>query len=135
MKEGGELRGSFAVCGVSSRKTLPDVFPRGYLFGFAFAPDCRSVYYVIDIAETKRPLYKAAYQHVLGTPFNEDREIFCAGEEEKLRLCLMSDASRLGFFVYRFLDKTLADIYLQPFEGSVPPPLIFSRIDYMLCLH
>src|SRR5258707_2056828 len=63
IKEGGELTGTFALLDVSSRKTLPDVFPRGYLFGFAFAPDCRSVYYVIDIAETKRPLYKAAYQH------------------------------------------------------------------------
>jgi prolyl oligopeptidase len=134
IKEGGELTGAFALLDVSSRKTLPDVFPRGYLFGFAFAPDCRSFYYVIDAVETKRPLYKAAYQHVLGTPFSEDREIFCAGEEEKLRLCLTSDANRLGFFVYRFLEKTLTDIYLRPFEVDGPPDLIFARINYNLGL-
>src|SRR5258708_20131971 len=33
-----------------------------------------------------------------------------------------------------FLDKTLTDIYLQPFEKSAPPELIFNRIDYMLGL-
>src|SRR6266404_7921004 len=52
IKEGGELTGTFALLDVSSRKTLPDVFPRGYLFGFAFAPDCRSLYYVIDMVKT-----------------------------------------------------------------------------------
>jgi len=63
IKEGGELTGTFALLDIVSRKTLPDVFPRGYLFGFAFAPDCRSLYYVIDTVKTKRPFYKAAYQH------------------------------------------------------------------------
>src|SRR5437899_10025120 len=86
------------------------------------------------MVKTKRPFYKAAYQHVLSTPFSEDREIFCAGEEEKLRLCLTSDANRLGFFIYRFLEKTLTDIYLRPLEGEGPPDLIFTQLDYNLGL-
>ncbi len=134
VKEGGERTGTFELLEIETRKRLPDLLPRGYLRGFAFAPDGKSFYYVLEALDAKRPFYRAAYQHVLGTSSSEDREIFVAGEDEKLRLALLSDKQRLGFFVYRFLDKTLADIYLQPFEGSVPPELIFSRIDYMLGL-
>src|SRR5260370_38038402 len=84
--------------------------------------------------EAKRPFYRAAFQHVLGTPSSEDLAIFVAGEDEKVRLALLSGKKRLGFFVYRFLDKTLTDIYLQPFEASASPELIFNRIDYILGL-
>jgi prolyl oligopeptidase len=134
VKEGGERTGTFELLEIETRKRLPDFLPRGYLRGFAFAADGKSFYYVHEAVDAKRPFYRAAYQHVLGTPITEDREIFYAGEEEKLRLALLSDKKRLGFFVYRFLDKTLTDIYLQPFDGSIPPQLIFSRIDYMLGL-
>jgi prolyl oligopeptidase len=133
-KEGGERTGTFELLEIETRKRLPDFLPRGYLRGFAFAADGKSFYYVHEAVDAKRPFYRAAYQHVLGTPITEDREIFYAGKEEKLRLALLSDKKRLGFFVYRFLDKTLTDIYLQPFDGSIPPQLIFSRIDYMLGL-
>jgi len=134
VKEGGERTGTFELLEIETRKRLTDLLPRGYLRGFAFAPDGKSFYYVHEALEAKRPFYRAAYQHVLGAPSSEDREVFFAGEDEKLRLALLSDKKRLGFFVYRFLDKTVTDIYLQPFEGRVPPELIFSRIDYMLGL-
>ncbi len=134
VKEGGERTGTFELLEIETRKRLPDLLPRGYLRGFAFAPDGKSFYYVHEALGAKKPFYRAAYQHILGTPFTEDREIFVAGEDEKLRLALLSDKKRLGFFVYHFLDKTLTDIYLRPFGGSVPPQLIFSRIDYMLGL-
>jgi prolyl oligopeptidase len=132
VKEGGERTGTFELLEIETRKRLPDFLPRGYLRGFAFAPDGKSFYYVHEPVDAKRPFFRAAYHHVLGTPSTEDREIFYAGEDEKLRLALFSDKKRLGFFVYRFLDKTLTDIYLQPFDGIIPPQLIFSRIDYML---
>jgi prolyl oligopeptidase len=134
VKEGGERTGTFELLEIETRQRLPDFLPRGYLRGFAFAPDGKSSYYVHEAVDAKRPFYRAAYQHVLGTPSTEDREIFYAGEDEKLRLALLSDKKRLGFFVYPFLDKKLTDIYLQPFDGSIPPQLIFSRIDYMLGL-
>src|SRR5258706_14922812 len=116
VKEGGERTGTFELLEIAARKRLPDLLPRGYLRGFAFVPDGNSYYYVHEAVDAKRPFYRAAYQHVLGTLPNEDQEIFFAGEDEKLRLALLSDKNRLGFFVYHFLDKTLTDIYLQPFE-------------------
>jgi prolyl oligopeptidase len=134
VKEGGERTGAFELLEIETRKRLPDLLPRGYLRGFAFAPDGKSFFYVHEALDARRPFYRAAYQHVLGTSFAEDREIFFAGEDEKVRLALLSDKKRVGYFVYHFLDKTLTDIYLQSFEGSAPPELIFNRIDYMLGL-
>jgi prolyl oligopeptidase len=134
VKEGGERTGTFELLEIETRMRLPDLLPRGYLRGFAFAPDGNSFYYVHEALNAKRPCYRAAYQHALGTPSTEDREIFFAGEDEKLRLSLVSDRKRLALFVSRFLDKTLTDIYLQPFEGRVRPELIFSHINYKLGL-
>src|SRR5882762_8947523 len=134
VKEGGERTGTFELLDIATRERLPDLLPRGYLRGFAFAPDGKSFYYVHEAVDAKRPFYRAAYRHFLGTSLEQDKEIFFAGEDEKIRLGLISDKKRLGFFVYHFLDKTLTDIYLQPFEGSVSPELIFSGIDYMLGL-
>src|SRR5216683_1217311 len=134
VKEGGERTGTFELLEIETRKGLPDLLPRGYLRGLAFAPDGKSFYYVHEAVEAKRPFYRAAYHHVLGTPASEDREVFFAGEGEKIRLGLTSDNKRLAFFVYRFLEKTLTDIYLQPFEGEAPPHPIFSNIDYSLGL-
>jgi len=133
-KEGDEQTGTFALLDIESRKTLPDVLPRGYLHGFAFAPDGRSFYYVHEALDAKRPFYRAAYQHVLGTSFAGDREIFFAGEDENLWLALLSDNRRLAFFAYRLLDKVFADIYLRPFEEEGPPTLAFAHVDYILGL-
>lgn len=134
VKEGGERTGTFEVLEIETRKRLPDFLPRGYLRGFAFAPDRKSFYYVHEALDAKRPFYHAAYQHVFGTPSAEDREIFFAGEDEKLRLAVLSDKKRLAFFVYHFLDKRFTDIYLRPFAGDGPSVLTFAHITYMLGL-
>ena len=132
VKEGGERTGRFELLDLETRRTLPNVLPRGYLRGFAFAPDGKSFCYVHEALESKRPFYRAAYRHVLGTNPGEDREIFCAGEDPKLRLCLISGEGRLGFLVYRFQDKRLTDFYLQPLEdGRVPVPIV-AGADYRL---
>jgi prolyl oligopeptidase len=134
VKEGGERTGTFELLKIETRKRLPDSLPRGHLRGFAFALDGRSFCYVHEAVDAKRPFYRAAYQHVLGTPLSEDREIFFAGEDEKIRLCLFSDNKRLVFLVYRFLEKTLTDIYLKPFDGNAKPDPIFRGVDYSLGL-
>jgi prolyl oligopeptidase len=134
VKEGGERTGTFELLEIETRKRLPDLLPRGYLRGFAFSPDGKSFYYVHEAVEAKRPFYRAAYHHVFGTPASEDREVFFAGQGEKIQITLTSDKNRLAFFVHRFLEKTLTDIYLQPFEGEAPPHLIFNNIDYSLGL-
>jgi prolyl oligopeptidase len=130
VKEGGERTGVFECLDIDNRKTLADVLPRGYLRGFAFAPDGKSFYYVHEPLDAKRLFYRAAYHHSLGTPFNEDREIFCAGEEEKLRLCLLADGRYLGFLVYRFLEKTRTDFYLKPFDSEESPEVVVADADY-----
>ena len=130
IKEGGERTGTFALFDIESRTTLSDALPRGYLRGFAFAPDSRSFYYAHESADARRPFYRAAYHHVLGAPIADDQEIFCAGESEKLRLCLVSDSNRLGFLVYKFLEKTRTDFYLKAFESSGPPEVILADAEY-----
>jgi len=134
VKEGGERTGIFELLETETRKRLLDFLPRGYLRGFAFAPDGKSFYYVQEALDVKRPFYRAAYHHVLGTPFSEDQEIFFAGEDEKIRLGLFSDSKRLVFLISRFLHKTFTDIYLKPLERKGMPELIFRGIDYCLGL-
>src|SRR5208283_4951832 len=65
VKEGGERTGTFELLEIETRKRLPDLLPRGYLRGFAFAPDGKSFYYVHEAVDAKRPFYRATYQHVL----------------------------------------------------------------------
>jgi prolyl oligopeptidase len=130
VKEGGERTGTFECLDIENRKTLPDILPRGYLHGFAFAPDRKSFYYVHESLVAKRPYYPAAYCHSLGTPFSEDMEIFCAGQDQRTRLCLTSDAERLGFLVYRFAEKTHADFYIKPFNSQSSPEVVIADADY-----
>ena len=134
VKEGGERTGTFELLEIETRKRLPDILPRGYLRGFAFAPDGKCFYYVHEGVDDKRPFYRAVYHHVLGTPISDDQEIFFAGEDENIRLVLFSDSKRLVFLVYRFLEKTFTDIYLKPFEREGLPEAIFRGIDYSLGL-
>ncbi len=126
IKQGGERTGTFALFDVEARRRLPDVLPRGYLRGFAFAPDGKSFYYIHEALDSKRPFYRAVYRRFLGTEFAEDQEVFCAGESEKLRLCLTADLSRLGFLVYKSLEKTLTSFYLKPLDGDGVPQCVVA---------
>jgi prolyl oligopeptidase len=134
VKEGGERTGTFELLEIATRERLPDFLPRGYLRGFAFAPDGESFYYVHEAVEAKRPFYRAAYQHALGTSSNEDHEIFFAGEHEKIRLGLSTGSKCLLILLYRFVEKTFTDIYLKSFEGNGKPEPLFCGIDYSLGL-
>jgi prolyl oligopeptidase len=134
VKQGGERTGTFELIEIESRKRLPDFLPRGYLRGFAFAPDGKRFYYVHEAVDSKRPFYRAAYMHVLGTSSSGDQEIFFAGEDNKLRLALFSDTKRLVLRLDRFLEKTLTDIYLRSFDETDTAQPIFRGIDYSLGL-
>lgn len=78
VKEGGERTGTFKLLDIESKRTLPDVLPRGYLRGFAFAPDGKSFCYVHEPADARAPIRCAAFRHHLGTDFSEDLGIFVA---------------------------------------------------------
>jgi prolyl oligopeptidase len=127
IKEGGERTGKFALLDIESRTTLPDILPRGYLHGFAFHPECRSFYYAHEALQSQRRFYRAAYCHVLGTPFSEDREVFFAGEDEKLRLILFSDEHRLGILVHQLGERPVTEFYIKPFAGDNNPVLVSSE--------
>jgi len=118
VKEGGESTGTFELHDIPGGAHLSDSLPRGYLRGFAFAPDSRSFYYVHEPAETKERPRWAAYRHVLGTPAREDVEIFAVDVRDKSRLHILSGDECLGFLVYRFLETTHTDIYCWSFDGK-----------------
>ena len=96
VKEGGERTGTFEIFDTETRETLLDALPRGYLRGFAFAPDGRSFYYVHEAIKTRRPHYRAVFQHVIGTKFDSDREVFVGGNSDKLRLSIVPGTKQLG---------------------------------------
>jgi prolyl oligopeptidase len=129
VKEGGERTGTFELLDMQSRKTLPDVLPRGYLRGFAFAPDSRSFYYVHETMAPK-PQRRAVYNHILGTRFDDDKQIFFAGDGDKLRLSIVAGKEQLGFLVYRFLDKPYTDFYLWRFGSETAPTLVIENAAY-----
>jgi prolyl oligopeptidase len=133
IKEGGERTGTFALLDTERRTTLPDVLPRGYLRGFAFAPDGRGFYYAYEALQTKRPFYHAVYHHVLGAGFGHDQEVFCAGENAKARLRLSSEGNRLGLLIYNFAAaKTRTDLFLRTFQGGSSTQTFITSVDCIL---
>ena len=73
------------------------------------------------------PLSTMFWVHAVQTT---DEEILCAGEEEKLRLCMISDPTRLGLLVYNFLDKTRTDFYLKTLDSNGALKRVFAGADY-----
>ena len=134
VKEGGERTGTFELLEIYTRKRFPDQLHRGYLRGFAFAPDGSGFFYSHEARHSKRPFYRAAFHHVLGTPFTEDREIFFAGEDEKIRLFLFSELDHLVFLVHHFQEKPLTDIYFKAADGTGPSKPLFRGMDYSFSL-
>jgi prolyl oligopeptidase len=130
VKEGGERMGTFELLDIKYRKTLPDILPRGYLRGFSFAPDSRSFYYAHEAVAAKRPHYKAAYRHIIGTNFKDDREVFFAGENERLRLHVIPGEHHLGFLVVWFLDKAYTSFWLWPLDTEEPAQRLITNVEY-----
>src|SRR6266536_956827 len=109
VKQGGERTGTFELFDIQTRETLSDKLDRGYLRGFAFSPNSKAFYYVHEAADSKRQHHRAAYKHIIGSDFEEDVEIFFAGENARIRLHIISGAEQLGFLVLHFSETTLTD--------------------------
>jgi len=118
VKEGGEHTGSFEILEIETRTILPDILPCGHLRGFAFAPDSRSFYYVHEPSRAQKPYYRAAYRHILGASFDSDKEVFCAGEDERLRLYIVPGVEQLGLLVLRFHKGTFTDFLRLRMKGD-----------------
>ncbi|HVI07426.1 MAG TPA: prolyl oligopeptidase family serine peptidase [Candidatus Binatia bacterium] len=130
VKQGGERSGRFELFDVEARHVLPDTFSRGYLRGFAFAPDSQGFYYVFESDSASRPYYRAVYHHVLGTDFKDDREIFCAGEDQCLRLQIVPGGAHLGLVVFRFGEQVVSDFFLWAIGSGKPPEPIIRQAAY-----
>jgi prolyl oligopeptidase len=130
VKQGGERTATFELLEIETRLTLPDALPRGLLRGFAFAPDGKSFCYVHEPLDAARPFYRAVYHHVLGTRPSEDQEIFCAGEDQTLRLFLFRGETRFGICVQRLLDKTYTSFFVREFGAHRPIDRILAEADY-----
>lgn len=130
VKQGGERTGTFEILDVRTKERLSDRIPQGYLRGFAFARDSQAFYYVHETANGQRPYYRAAYRHLLRTSFDEDQEIFFAGDDRRLRLHLISGGGQMGFLVVRFGEKTLSDFYLQLLDAQDAPHPVISDAVY-----
>jgi prolyl oligopeptidase len=129
VKQGGERTGTFELLDIQKSETLPDVLPRGYLRGFAFAPDSKAFYYVHETLNSEESRAHAAYKHVLGTSFADDKEIFAAAYEN-LRLYLLPGRDHLGFLVVRFDDEPTTDFYLWQIESTDKPELVIRDARY-----
>jgi prolyl oligopeptidase len=130
VKEGGERTGKFEFLDIQTRRTLPDKLPRGCLRGFAFAPGSESFYYVHEKYGSTDSHRRAVVRHVLGTSFDDDREIFFAGESQNLRVCIISGPEQLGFLVFHFLERTLIDFFLWPLGGDCRPEAVIEKAAY-----
>jgi prolyl oligopeptidase len=130
VKEGGERTGTFELFDVEKRERLPDVLSRGYLRGFAFASESRSFYYTHEAIGVNGARARTAYHHVLGTSFDDDREIFCAGDDEKLRLHIIPGEKYLGLLLFRFCEKTYTTFYLWPFDNERSPEALVENAEY-----
>jgi len=132
VKQGGERTGEFEIFNVEAKESLPDRLSRGYLRGFAFAPDSNSFFYVHEPLASKEPAYQAARRHFLGTAVEEDREFFRVDGGRNVRLTLSSDGGLILLAVYRFLQNKISDFYLKQIKDESAPKPIVLGIDYML---
>lgn len=129
VKEGGERTGIFEIFDIEARRALSDNLPRGYLPGFAFAPDGQGFYYVHLPVPAKHQM-RAAFHHVLGKSFERDRRVFFAGDDNKLRLHIVDGKDRLGFLVHRFFEKQYTDFYLWALDSDIHPRLLIQNAAY-----
>lgn len=130
VKQGGERIGTFELLDIAERKTLPDALPRGYLRGFAFAPDSKAFYYVHETAGSQKPKHRVAYKHILGTRFAQDGEIFRAGESDDVRLHIVSGKASLGFLVIQFGANIISDFYLWKLGSAHEPEAVIRDAPY-----
>ena len=131
VKQGGERSGTFELFDIRARMLLPDRLPRGYLRGFAFSQDAQSFYYVHEPVGSKFRQPRTAYRHIPGADFAEDTPVFDAGNDERIRLHIISGTRHIGFLVNWFLERTLTDFFVSAFECVDSPRVVVKDADYV----
>jgi len=130
VKQSGERNGTFELLDIETREALPEIFPRGYLCGFAFAHDSTALYYVHEAPGAQNSRSRVAYRHVLGTTLANDKAVFTTRSSGKLRLQIIPGQDHLGFLVINFDDETTTDFYLWNTESGQEPQLLIGNVRY-----
>jgi len=131
VKQGGERTGTFELLDIETRQKLPDALPRGYLRGFAFAPDSNAFYYSHEALGDQLPQRRAAYKHTLGTSVADDEEVFFAGEGENVRLHIVPGKNAVGFLVIRFEENIVSSFYLWRCRSTDKPEAMICNAKYL----
>jgi prolyl oligopeptidase len=123
VRDGGQRAGSVKILDLVQQKVLAESLPHGILRGLVFFEDETRVLYVHERTETGRLGHRAAYEHILGTSFAQDRVVFNVGEDSRLRLLLGADNNRPYFIVYHTGNR-IADVYLSASDKELTPVAI-----------
>lgn len=131
LKRGGEDSSELRIFDVAHLETTSDGLPRGYLSGFAFAPDSRSYYYVHEPLNAMRPHRLQARRHFIGDDAHEDHKAFDAGEDPhtKLGLRISDDGRYLAYLVVRSRDRQSIDLYLDDTASKTRPRLLAENME------
>jgi prolyl oligopeptidase len=130
VKEGGEQSGVFEILDVDNGTVLPDALAHGYLRGAAFSADSSAFYYVHEPLSGSGNWHQRAYKHVLGTPVEEDQEIFRLSDDRDGHLYLASDGIRLGLSVYRFAPKLTVDFLVRMADFQERPVAVLTAAEF-----
>ena len=129
-REDGRDYAPIGVLDVDHRRILDDSLPAGICGGLEFSEDQRGFYYVHRALDSPRPHYHAVLWHKLGTPFEDDSEIFFLSEEPDLHLAIVGAPSS-QVFLYRtavLQDVMRCDYYIHDLQKGGKPRKIVEDI-------
>jgi prolyl oligopeptidase len=116
VKHGGEDAQTIQTLDVEIRSVLPDCLPRGFVRGFAFSPDCRGFFYVIEHLTSPITSLHASYHHKIGDDFANDRCLYNAGNDPRTRFTMsVSKDGRYAVYYVRHMQgsEKIRNNYLQ----------------------
>jgi prolyl oligopeptidase len=118
---------------LETRDVLPDRLPTGFIRGFAFAPDSGSFYYTRQGVGMDPPVRAVRY-HRLGSPIDEDRVVWLAGEDSALRLIAsFHEDCRWGVYVLmRAGRRPRLEYHLHDLRSGEPPQLVVAGGEHEL---
>ena len=118
--KGGKDEKSIRILDVSTREHYKDAWPEGKYMAFDFSRDKKKVWYSTSGGKDPR-----VWEHAMGTPIAEDRQIFGQGYgESHILSCGVSDDGRwLQIVVYLGSSGDITEIYAKDLtkDGLVLP--------------
>jgi prolyl oligopeptidase len=129
IRKGGEDELTVRMLDAATGKALPDTLPRARYFifgpGSSFGPEGKGFYYA-----RMTPAGPRAFEHRLGTPEKDDRELFGRGYgTDKILTVQVSAGGRYLLFTALYGAETeRSDLYVQE-RGGGPARPIFSGVN------